>query len=41
MSREDLRIIEQVSRILFQEKLITSEEQLRMLRLIRREGQNS
>lgn len=41
MSREDKKILEQISRILLREKLISQEEQLRMLRLIRKEGEGS
>lgn len=41
MTREEMRIIEQISRILLREKQISAEEQLRMLRLIRKEGQSS
>ena len=41
MTREEMRIIEQISRILLREKQISPEEQLRMLRLIRKEGQSS
>lgn len=41
MTREEMRIIEQISRILLREKQISAKEQLRMLRLIRKEGQSS
>ncbi len=41
MSREELKLIEHISVILLQEKLISLEEQLRMLRLIRKEEQRS
>ncbi len=41
MSREDKKILEQISRILLREKLISQEEQLRMLRQIRKEEESS
>lgn len=41
MSREDMKLLEQISRILLREKLLSPEEQLRMLSLIRKEGQSS
>lgn len=37
MSSEDQKIMEQISHILVREKQISSEEQLRMLDLIRKE----
>ena len=37
MSNEDQKIIEQISYILVREKQISSEEQLRMLRLLKEE----
>lgn len=40
MSKEDQKIMEQISNILAREKEISSEEQLRMLDLIRKERQN-
>ena len=40
MSKEDLNLIEQISRILVRENQISSEEQLRVLDLIRKERQS-
>jgi len=40
MSKEDRKIIEQISHILVREKQISSEEQLRMLGLLRKEKQS-
>lgn len=40
MSKEDLKIIEQISYILVREKQISSEEQLRMLELLKKERPN-
>lgn len=39
MSNEDKKIIEQISNILVREKHISSEEQLRILSLLRKEKQ--
>ncbi len=38
MSEEDKKIIEQAARILVYEKLITPEEQIRMLEILRKEA---
>ncbi len=40
MSKEDLNLIEQISRILVRENQISSEEQLRVLDLIQKERQS-
>ena len=40
MSKEDLNLIEQISRILVRENQISSEEQLRELDLIQKERQS-
>ncbi len=40
MSKEELNLIEQISRILVRENQISSEEQLRVLDLIRKERQS-
>lgn len=40
MSKDELSLIEQISRILVREKQISSEEQLRVLDLIRKERQS-
>ncbi len=40
MSKEDRKIIEQISHILVREKQISSEEQLRILSLLRKEKQS-
>ncbi len=40
MSKEDQKIMEQISNILVRENEISSEEQLRMLDLIRKERQS-
>lgn len=40
MSKEDLNLIEQISRILVRENQISSEEQIRVLDLIQKERQS-